>query len=315
MARSCNNMRLKSSIPLYSGTYAIGYPHQNVRTQLISRAPFPTAPIARIDTARSPSHPRRHVRERGGARKRSANLSVSVRTLMPMSEYKPQVSPERVEQLKQWHETTSAALHELGSHDVEYLGLDLHVPEQVFPPTPTSDLLGDQVRQRVQSGDRVLDMGCGAGANAILAAQVTDKVVAVDVNPIAVAATAANAERNGVRDRVAAKVSDLFDEVDGDFDVIVFDPPFRWFPPRDLLERAFTDENYRSLGRFMHEVSSRLRPGGEVLLFFGTSGDVMHLDNLIESAGLSSEYVAERTISVRGENTTYFVRSVVARTA
>ncbi|MCP3935491.1 MAG: methyltransferase, partial [Actinomycetia bacterium] len=151
---------------------------------------------------------------------------------------------------------------------------------------------------------------CGAGANAILAAQITNDVVAVDINPFAVEATIANAERNGVGDRVTAHRSDVFDQVSGDFDVIVFDPPFRWFPPRDLLDRACTDENYQSLGQFMNNVPSRLRPGGEVLVFFGTSGDVEHLDHLIDGAGLAAEQIAERTISVRGEHTTYFVRSL-----
>ena len=106
--------------------------------------------------------------------------------------------PERVEQLRRWHEDASASLHGLGAHDVEYLGLHLHVPEQVFPPTPTSDLLGRQVIDRVAPGSRVLDMGCGAGANAILAAKNSADVVAVDVNPHAVQATIDNARRNGV---------------------------------------------------------------------------------------------------------------------
>ncbi|MCP3856723.1 MAG: methyltransferase [Actinomycetia bacterium] len=229
-----------------------------------------------------------------------------------MDDYHPQLSPDRIEQLRQWHERASDALHALGAHDVEYLGLDLQIPEQVFLPTPTSDLLGHQVRERVKPGQRVLDMGCGAGANAILAAQITNDVVAVDVNPFAVEATSANAERNGVGDRVNAHHSDVFDQVSGEFDVIVFDPPFRWFPPRDLLERACTDEDYRSLGRFMNDVPSRLRPDGEVLLFFGASGDVGHLDRLIDGAGFIAELIAERTIDVRGEDTSYFVRSLTA---
>ncbi len=229
-----------------------------------------------------------------------------------MDDYQPQMGFARVEQLRRWHEEASDALHRLGAHDVKYLGLDLHVPAQVFPPTRTSDLLGRQVIARVRAGHRVLDMGCGAGANAILAARNTDQVVAVDVNPIAVAATITNASRNGVAEHVRVFESDVFDRVDGDFDVIVFDPPFRWFRPRDLLERAFADENYRTLGRFMGDVHERLRPGGEVLLFFGTSGDVAHLDGLTSALGLVSEVIAERTIHVRGEDATYFVRSVTA---
>ena len=215
---------------------------------------------------------------------------------------------ERIEQLRRWHHEASAELHRLGAHDVDYLGLRLHVPEQVFPPTPTSDLLGQQVKSRVRPGHRVLDMGSGAGANAILAAQLTDDVVAVDLNPIAVAATAANAERNGVAARIRCIQSDVFDAVEGDFDVVVFDPPFRWFAAQDLLELAFADENYRTLGRFMAEVGHRLRPGGEVLLFFGSSGDVAHLDELVERAELRSETIAERTVRVRGADATYFVR-------
>lgn len=225
-----------------------------------------------------------------------------------MSGYRPSLPPERIEELRRWHEDASAELHALGEHDVEYLGLVLHVPEHVFPPTPTSDLLGEEVRRHVQPGHRVLDMGCGAGANAILAAQITDQVVAVDVNPHAVAATAANAIGNGVGGRVTCRESDVFSAVGGDFDLVVIDPPFRWFAPRDLLERAFADENYATLGRFMADVGDRLRPGGIVLLFFGSTGDVDHLDALIAAAGLSSETIAERTIAARGGEANYFVR-------
>ncbi len=154
-------------------------------------------------------------------------------------------------------------------------------------------------------------MGCGSGANAILAAQRTDDVVAVDVNPHAVSAAAANAANNGVAERVRCAVSDLFEHVEGLFDVIVFDPPFRWFAPRDLLERAITDENYETLGRFIAEAPRRLREHGCILLFFGTSGDVGHLDALTRHAGFVVQTIAERTRDVRGESTTYFVRRLV----
>lgn len=227
-----------------------------------------------------------------------------------MPTYVPRLSDDRVERLRRWHDDTSRELHELGAHDVRYLELDLHVPEHVFPPTPVSDLLGREVRARVRSGDRVLDMGCGAGANAILAARTTSDVVAVDVNPHAVAATAANAARNGVAQRIRCVESDVFDDVDGDFDVIIIDPPFRWFTPYDLLERAITDEGYEALGRFVAEAGDRLRPGGFVLLFFGTTGDVEHLDGLLVSSRLRSVTVSKRTIQVRGEDATYFVRQI-----
>lgn len=225
-----------------------------------------------------------------------------------MDSYEPRLSPERVDRLRAWHHEASAQLHALGAYDTRYLGLDLHVPEQVFGPTPTSDLMGRCVIDAVEPGDRVLDMGSGAGGNALLAARITDEVVAVDINPHAVAATVANARRNGLGDRVDARESDVFASVDGTFDLILIDPPFRWFAPVDLLERAITDENYDALGRFLDGASDRLRPAGAVLLFFGSSGDVDHLDRLSEAAGLASETIAERTVHVRGEDATDFVR-------
>ena len=66
-------------------------------------------------------------------------------TVGRVSDYVPKMPTERIEQLRRWHHEASAELHRLGAHDVDYLGLRLHVPEQVFPPTPTSDLLGRQV--------------------------------------------------------------------------------------------------------------------------------------------------------------------------
>ena len=87
-----------------------------------------------------------------------------------------------------------------------------------------------------------------------------------------------------------------------------------WFAPRDLLERAFTDENYATLGRFMRELPGRLCPGGEALVFFGTSGDAAHLEALVESAGLVTERLAERCLDVRGQPTSYFVLRLHERT-
>lgn len=225
-----------------------------------------------------------------------------------MAGYHPDLPPDRVEQLRAWHDDTSARLHALGAYDTQYLGLDLHVPEQVFGPTPTSDLMGRCVIDAVRPGTRVLDMGCGAGGNALLAARITDNVVAVDINAHAVAATAANADRNGLTDHVDAHQSDMFSAVEGDFDLIVIDPPFRWFAPADDLERAITDENYEALARFLTNAPRYLRHEGAVLVFFGTSGDVAHLTRLSEAAGFSAETIAERTIPVRGEDATYFVR-------
>jgi release factor glutamine methyltransferase len=221
------------------------------------------------------------------------------------SRHVPNFGMDEVERIRRWHEAAYEQLLAAGDRTVEYLGLRLDVPAGVFAPTPTSDLLGQAVLDRARAGVRVLDMGTGSGVNAILAATRGAEVIAVDLNPAAVAAARANVERHGVADRVTVVEGDLFEGVEGTFDLIVYDPPFRWFRPRDLVEAAMADEDYDSLARFFAQAPHRLSAGGSMLVFFGTSGDLAHLLGLAEQAGFAHEVVAERML-VRDEMSVWY---------
>lgn len=84
---------------------------------------------------------------------------------------------------------------------------------------PTTRLSADAVDRLVRDGDRVLDVGCGSGVLAIVAAlRGAAHVVAVDVAEPARTATLANAAANGVEldevsTRPIAAVSGVFDLV------------------------------------------------------------------------------------------------------
>ncbi|WP_211267002.1 methyltransferase [Nonomuraea candida] len=201
--------------------------------------------------------------------------------------YTPRVRPEDAARIRRWHEHAYQALREEGARErsFSYLGRTLLVPPGVQPITGMSHLLGEAVLAEVRPGDRVLDMGTGSGVNAVLAAATAAYVLAVDVNPAAVAAARRNAERNGVT--IDVRESDVFSAVEGEFDLIVFDPPFRWFAPRDLTEAAITDANYRALTAFFHGVRRHLASGGRLLVFFGTSGDLEYLRELARARPVS----------------------------
>src|SRR5262245_47480881 len=231
--------------------------------------------------------------------------SQSVGSTMSDDVYRPMMSDEYAARLQRWHEAASIELHRYGPREVTYLGLHLVIPEHVFPPTPMSDLLGRAVLDEVRAADRVLDMGTACGVNAILAASQSHDVIGVDITPHAVVAAIRNAEYNQVADRATFFESDLFERIDGIFDLIAFDPPFRWFRPRDLLETSFTDENYRTLTKFMSEVGDRLSPGGRLLLSFGTTGDMNYLRHLIDRSGLAAETIASRDLTREDLTVTY----------
>lgn len=149
-------------------------------------------------------------------------------------------------------------------------------------------------------------MGTGSGVNAILAASKSANVLGVDINPSAVECARQNAARNGVSENVTVIESDVFSAVEDAFDLIIFDPPFRWFAPRDIREVATADEGYRTLTPFFRQVPRYLEPDGRILLFFGTSGDSDYLHKLIKDAHFKTERLATRQLSRDGLDVEYF---------
>lgn len=124
---------------------------------------------------------------------------------------------------------------------------------------PSTRMVLAALDELVRGGERVLDVGCGSGVLAIAALALgAARAVGVDIDPAAVAATRANAERNGVADRltVAGGAIAAVDAVDaaagvqasGAFDLVVAN-----MLAHELVAAAPT-------------VGRAARPGGRVVL-------------------------------------------------
>ena len=86
---------------------------------------------------------------------------------------------------------------------------------------PTTRLSAVSVRRLTNPGDRVLDVGCGSGVLAIIAARCgASDVVAIDIAEAAREATDDNARRNEVASIVRASSTPL-DQIDGRFDLVL----------------------------------------------------------------------------------------------
>lgn len=134
------------------------------------------------------------------------------------------------------------------------------------------DALTHELEGRLSQTRRAVDIGSGAGPGAILiAAACPDaEVWAVDINPAALHLTSVNTLVNDIHNVIACH-SDLLSGVDGDFDLIVSNPPYLVDPG----ERAYRHGG-GPLGAdlslaIVETALRRLVPGGTLLLYTGVA--------------------------------------------
>jgi len=128
------------------------------------------------------------------------------------------------------------------------------------------------LQQRFEPIKRAVDIGCGAGVGALVIARARHdaQVLAVDINPRALRMTAVNAELAGLGN-VSAYHSDVLASVEGEFDLIVANPPYM----NDDRQRAYRHGG-GTLGeqlsvRIASESLGRLALGGSLVLYTGVA--------------------------------------------
>lgn len=161
----------------------------------------------------------------------------------------------------------------------EFYGLPFYVDETVLIPRPDTECLVEAALPLLSENRRdVLDLCCGSGCIGIaLAVYKNARVTAADISADALSVTERNARRNGVSLKTVQ--SDLFDSVEGTFDLIVSNPPYltkaemdarddslRYEPELALFGGEDGLEYYR---RIAAEYRRCLRPGGTLLLEIG----------------------------------------------
>ena len=142
-------------------------------------------------------------------------------------------------------------------------GLRVTVPVGVFPPRLffSTKLVCRTVAHMDVSGKSFLEVGCGSGAISMVAARGGARVTAIDISDLACATARRNAATNGLV--VDVVESDLFDNVQGAFDIVVITPPYFRHDPSTRLDHAFhagSDFQYfrglfAGLGAHLHEAS------------------------------------------------------------
>jgi release factor glutamine methyltransferase len=161
----------------------------------------------------------------------------------------------------------------------EFHGLRFEVTSDVLIPRPETERLVELAMEKLPKGGSVIDLGTGSGAVAVtLAHERRDaKISATDISEAALGVARRNASQHSVAVRFIH--SDWYAKVDGQFDLIISNPPYiaagdphlaqgdLRFEPRSAL----TDDanGMMHIGAIIDGAPQHLKPGGWLLMEHG----------------------------------------------
>ncbi len=155
--------------------------------------------------------------------------------------------------------------------EVNVCGMNIAVDPGVYQTAGDSELMAEVVR--ISKHETFLEVGCGTGVVSIAVARRAARGVAVDINERAVANAVRNARTHHVSN-VEFFVSNVFEKVSGQFDVIICNPPYTKHEVRDTIDRMFWDPNDEMKRAFFREVGTHLAPGGRIYFGWADFADI-----------------------------------------
>lgn len=183
----------------------------------------------------------------------------------------------------------------LGSR--EFYGREFQVTPAVLDPRADTETLIAAALPLARGKCRILDLGTGSGAiiATLLAERPEALGVASDVSEAALGVARVNAEAQGVSGRLTLLRADWFDGIEGQFDLIVSNPPYiasaeiaglavdvRDFDPLGALDGGA--DGLAAYRRIAAGASGHLVPKGQVLVELG-AGQEADVRQLFEAAG------------------------------
>jgi release factor glutamine methyltransferase len=166
----------------------------------------------------------------------------------------------------------------------EFWSLDFEVTPDVLIPRPETELIVEEalgIRGRVPR-PLIYDIGTGSGVLAIVLAREFPeaRIIATDISPHALRVARRNAARHGVADRITFVETSFLDGLEERADLIVSNPPYVPALSKPALSPEVRDyepdvavyggdDGMDGLRRVIDDASTRLAPGGWLMVEFG----------------------------------------------
>ena len=191
------------------------------------------------------------------------------------------ISPEQEEQYRQTlnQRERRIPLQQI-TGEQEFMGLSFYVNEHVLIPRQDTEVLVEETAKFLKDGMSFLDLCTGSGCIllSLLHLRAGAEGTGADLSPEALKVAAQNRERLGVKAELIE--SDLFDKIEGAFDVIVSNPPYiKREEIETLMDEVRLHEPYMALDghedglycyrKIADEAPKHLRAGGGLFLEIG----------------------------------------------
>ena len=157
----------------------------------------------------------------------------------------------------------------------------------VYKPREDSFLMLRVLKKFNFSGKKAIEIGTGSGILAKQLARTFEDVVAVDINPEAVQTV-----NNFNLENLRAFQSDLFSNVIGKFDLIIFNPPYLPCPYEE--DKELCCGKGKIILDFLEQAKKHLNKKGRILILVSSLTPIK-----IEGAILAKQDVGFETLEVR----------------
>lgn len=137
------------------------------------------------------------------------------------------------------------------TNNQEFMGLNFYVDENVLIPQPDTEILVEKAIEIAETTqkNKILDMCTGSGCIAIsLAKKINNaQITAVDISNSALKVANKNAINNNVENKIKFVNSDMFNNIEEKFDIIVLNPPYIETETINKLEIEVQNEPHLAL--------------------------------------------------------------------
>jgi release factor glutamine methyltransferase len=192
----------------------------------------------------------------------------------------------------------------------EFWSFTLEVNQDVLIPRPDTEVLVEETLNICRTQDfnkpRILDIGTGSGAIALALAKELpqSKIVATDISPAALTVAKKNTRKLGLAKQIEFLRGDLFEPVNGIFDIIVSNPPYiadqeyqqlppgvKDYEPKEALWAGQTGVEFYE--KLIYQSKKHLKDDGWLLLEIGAKQE-QAVRGLMEDSGFYDSITVRR---------------------